>query len=315
MDIYRDYFTRESLTDSIVKAPYIPGQMAELFETRGLGSTTLAIEALAENGPDTLTAIPRGAPLPALTLDKRTVVTFPTQTYGKQGAVLADEVLNARSAGTTGAAEIVAARRDETVAKLRRSIDNLHESLRIGCVLNPDNGFGNNPAEATIALATDATKTRAELFTKVLKPLESALGGTGFTGATVYCSDGFWAALIENKAIKDTYMYTQAAADLRGDVRDTVTWGGVRFERYRGTAAVNITADKAVVVPNGVPGLFVQAFAPDDTLDSVGAGAMGAPYYLRAFDLDDAKGWRIRVQSHCVMVCTRPAVCLPLGLA
>ena len=147
MDIYRDYFTRESLTDSIVKAPYIPGQLAALFETRGLGATTLAIEALAENGPSSLTAIPRGAPLPAIGLDKRTVVTFPTQTYGAQGAVLADEVLNARAFGTTGAAEIVTARRDETVAKLRRSIDNLHESLRMACVLNPDNGFGSNPAD------------------------------------------------------------------------------------------------------------------------------------------------------------------------
>lgn len=315
MELYRDYFTRESLTDSIVNAPYIPGQLAPFFETRGLGSTTLAIEALAENGPSSLTAIPRGAPLPAIDLDKRTVVTFPTQTYGAQGAVFADEVLNARAAGTAGAGEIVAARRDETVARLRRSIDNLHESLRLSCALNPDNGFGNNPAEATVALATDGTKTRQEFFTKVMKPLEAALGGIAFSGVTVLCSDGYWGALIENKSIRETYLNTQSAADLRADPRDAFNFAGIRFERYRGSSSVAITTDKALAIPSGVSGLFIQAFAPDDTMDSVGAGAMGVPYYLRAFDLDDAKGWRIRAQTHCAMVCTRPTAILPLGLA
>ena len=313
MEMFRDYFTAESLTDSLTNAAFVPGQTSGLFETRGIGSTTLAIEALADAGPGTLTAIPRGAPLPAMTLDKRTVVTFPLQTYGTQGAVYADEVLNTRSMGTTGAGQIVSTRRDETVAKLRRNIDNLHESLRMSVILEPDNGFGSNPAEASIAFQTDATKTRAEFFTKVIKPMESALGGINFSGIKVLCSDGYWAAIIENKAIKDSYLLAMEGAEVRGDPREAFTWGGVMFERYRGSSAVKITDNKAIAVPVGVSGLFIQAFGPDDTIDSVGAGAMGAPYYLRAFDLDDAKGWRIRAQTHCKMVCTRPAALLPLA--
>jgi hypothetical protein len=315
MEFFRDYFTAESLTDSLSNAAYVPGQTAALYETRPLGSTTLAIEALADSGVNGLTAIPRGAPLPAMKLDKRTVVTFPCKTYGQQGAVYADEVLNTRSMGTTGAGQIVAARRDETVAKLRRDIDNLHESLRMATLLEPDNAFGSNPAEVSIAYGTDATKTRGEMFTKIIKPMESALGGINFSGITVLCSDGYWVSLIENKAIKDTYLATQAAADLRKDPRETVFFGGVTFERYRGSSAVKITDNKAVAVPTGVSGLFLQAFAPDDTIDSVGAGAMGAPYYLRAFDLDDLKGWRIRAQTHCIMVCTRPTAILPLAFS
>lgn len=313
MDFYRDYFTAESLTDSLVNAAYIPGQTAPLFETRGLGSTTLAVEALADSGPATLSAIPRGAPLPAMTLDKRTVVTFALQTYGTQGAVYADEVLNTRSIGTSGAGQIIASRRDETVAKLRRNIDNLHESLRMTTLLSPTNAFGTKPADVSVAFNTDATKTRAEFFTKIITPMESALGGVNFSGITVLCSDGYWAALIENKAIRDTYLNTVAASDLRKDPRETVFFGGVQFERYRGTASITITTNKAIAVPTGVQGLFLQAFGPDDTIDSVGAGAMGAPYYLRAFDLDDAKGWRIRAQTHAVMVCTRPTAVLTLA--
>ncbi len=315
MDFFRDYFTRETLTDVIVKAPYIPGQLAPLFTTRGLGSTTLAIEELGGNGPDTLTAIPRGAPLPSTSLDKRKVVTFPAATYGERAAVYADEVLNARAQGNSGMAEIVTARRDEAVAKLRRTIDHLHESLRMTCLLHPDNAFGSQPAEAGIALSADATKTRVELFSKIMKPMESALAGIGFGGVTVYCSDGYWEALIDNKAIKDTYLNTQAAAELRNDVRDGFNFGGIRFERYRGTNSVKITDNKAIAVPTGVAGLFLQAFAPDDTIDSVGAGAMGAPYYLRAFQMDNLKGWDLHIQTHPIMVCTRPAVVLPLGLS
>jgi hypothetical protein len=313
MEIFRDYFTAESLTDSLANAAYVPGQTADLYETRGIGSTTLAIEALDDSGPNALTAIPRGAPLPAMALDKRSVVTFALQTYGTQGAVYADEVLNARSFGTSGAGQIVATRRDETVAKLRRNIDNLHESLRMAVVLEPDNGFGSNPAEASIALGADATKTRAELFTKIIQPMESALGGVIFSGIRVLCSDGYWASIIENKAIKDSYLLAMEGAEVRGDPRQAFTWGGVTFERYRGSSTVKITDNKAVAVPMGVSGLFIQAFGPDDTFDSVGAGAMGAPYYVRAFDMDDAKGWRIRAQTHCKMVCTRPTAILPLA--
>ncbi|CAK0768881.1 Elements of external origin [Gammaproteobacteria bacterium] len=314
MELYRDYFTRETLTDSLVKSPYIPGQLSGLFTTRSLATTTLAIESVPQ-GLDAMTALPRGSSLPAVTLDKRQVFTFPIQTYGSQGSVYADEVLNARAAGTNGAAEILATRRDEVVARLRRDVDNLHERLRISCVTSPNNDFGSQPSEATIAFGTDTTKTKSELLKKIIQPIEYELAGLGFSGITVYASSGWWEALIENKSIKDTYLYSQQAAALRNDGRDAFMWGGVNFERYRASSAIKIPDNKAIAVPSGVQSLFIQAFGPDDTFDSVGAGAMGSPYYLRAFDLDDAKGWRIRIQTHCKMICTRPQVLLPLGLA
>lgn len=315
MEMYNDYFTRESLTDALVNAAYVPGQLAGLFETRALGSTTMAIEALGANGPDTLTAIPRGAPLPAVALDKRSVYTFPCQSYGAQGAVYADEVLNARVAGTSGAGELVAARRDETVAKLRRTVDNLHESLRMAVLNAPGNDFGSQGANRVIALATDATKTRAEVFNKLIIPMEAALAGVPFSGIRVICSAGIWDDLLGNAEIKASYLNMADAAAMRGAVTESFVWAGVTWERYRGTASVAITANQAVAVPTGVAGLFLQGFAPDDTIDSVGAGALGSPYYLRAFDLDDAKGWRIRIQTHPVMVCTRPAAVLPVTLS
>lgn len=315
MDMYRDYFTRENLTDAVAKAPFIPGRLGELgiFETRGLTSTTMAAEELGINDVGVATAIPRGAPPQAMSLDKRKVHTFPTSTFAKTLPVYADEVLNMRAAGSA-AAEVITTRRNEAVAKLRNWADLQHEYLRLTCLLAPNNAFGNQPAEVQIALATDATKTRAEIFTKIIKPMETALKGIAFSGLHMLCSDGFWEALIENKAIKDTYLNTQAAGELRNDPRDAFVFGGVMFERYRGVTNVEITANKAKVVPIGVRGLFLQGFAPDDTIDSVGTGAMGAPYYPRAEAMKGGKGWEITMQTHPVTVCTRPAAILTVGL-
>jgi hypothetical protein len=65
----------------------------------------------------------------------------------------------------------------------------------------------------------------------------------------------------------------------------------------------------------GVPGLFVQAFAPADTLSSVGAGAMGSPYFPIAYASEDQRMWKLEVQTNPVMVCTRPDAIITVDLS
>lgn len=313
MDIFRDYFTRENLVRSLEKAPYTPGRLGELgiFETVPLTSTTMAIEEQATNSGKVLTAIPRGAPRQRTGLDKRSAHTFTTATYGDQGDVMADEVLNARSVGTSGAAEIVESRRNTLVAKLRRTVDLTHEYLRMQCLLSPGTTeFGSTPSTVAIAADNDATKMRKEIFTKIVKPIETALGGLVYSGIHMLCEDGYWEQLIDNANIRATYLNWLAAAELRGDTRQMVTFGGVTFERYRGTSDVAITANRGIAFPTGVVGMFFQGFAPNDTMESVGQGALGQPYYLGSKLLTDSqgtKGTEVSIQSHCKMVCGIPA--------
>lgn len=320
MDIFRDYFTRENLVRALEKTPYTPGLLGSLgiFETVPLTSTTFAMEVQATDAGRVLTPITRGGPRSKTNLEKRSVVTFQTASYGDDGAVYADEVLNARGAGTAGAAEVVMQRRDRLVARLRRNMDLTHESLRMAKLLAPGSTeLGSTPGDATIALATDATKTRQEIFTKIIKPIEDALDGETYTGLHVLCSDGFWGALIENKQIRETYLNWTAAAELRGDPRMSFRFGNVMWERYRGTSAVKIDDDHAVAFPVGAQGLFYQAFAPNDTLESVGAGALGQPYYLGSEPVKDAMGTKamqVAVASHPVMVAGRPAAIRRLQL-
>jgi hypothetical protein len=105
---------------------------------------------------------------------------------------------------------------------------------------------------------------------------------------------------------------------LRGIPLEYIDYGNVRWWRYRASGNIAVTAGTGKVIPRGVPGLFVQAFAPDDTTDSVGRGAMGAPYYLNSRPIETAagvKGNQITLQSHPVMVCTRPTAVLTVDLS
>lgn len=316
MDFYRDYFTREQLLASVAAAQFVPGILGQagLFQTLGLTSTTLSIEALPDDNVAESAAIPRGGPPNPLLLEKRAVHTFSTSTYAYQGTVLADEVLNVRSA--SGAAEVLATRRDALTAKLRRQADWQMEYLRVACLNSATNAFGTAPAAEVVAFgASDTVAVNAAIHTKIVLALEAALGGIPYTGLDAWCSDTYWQALIQSKTMSATYLNTAAASQLRGLPLDSIDYGSVTWHRYRAGGNIKITDGQAKIVPRGVPGLFIQAFAPNDTLSSVGAGAAGQPYYLDSYPLPDDKGFRLTLQMHPVTVCTRPAAIITVDLS
>lgn len=317
MDIFRDYFTREQLLASLQKAPYVPGMLGAmgLFETVRLQSTTYAVEEQPLETLSALTAVPRGTPSKIETLAKRSVKTFTTSHYRVDGAVYADEVLNIRATGVSGAAEVITDRRDRLMAKLRGDIDLTLEGLRMACVNSPSNAFGNAPASAAVAFGANDSAIRTAVFNNILLPIESALGGLPYTGLTALCEDTFWLGLIESKTINTTYLNQAAAAQLRGLPIDQVDAFGVRWMRNRAGSGVAIATGKAKVFPTGVPGLFVQAFAPADTLDSVGAGALGDVYTPMALQSPDNRMWKLEVQTNPLMLCTRPQCVLTIGLS
>lgn len=318
MDFFTDFFTGTELLSSIAKAPYIPGRLADpsIFTTRSLLGTKLALEEQPLNDASLITSTPRGTPSKAQTLEKREVHTFETTHYRKDSSLTADEVLGMRAVGVTNAREAITSRRDEVVARLRRDMDLTHEYLRMQCVTSPNNAFGSAPAAAAIGFGTSDTTIRSAIFNNIIVPLESALKGIPYTGLVALCDDTFWQALIESKTIKETYLNWNAAEQLRGSTTERVPYGGVMWERYRGVGTTIIPTGQAKIIPAGIPDLFIQAFAPADTLDQVGAGALGSPYYMSAYPIDDGnRGWYLEMQSNVVMVCTRPDAILTIDLS
>lgn len=316
MDLFKDYFTRETLAGVLVKTPFVPGLLGSsgLFETVGLTSTTALIEELPLESVAESAAIARGAPATAISLGKRKMHPFQVGTYAWQAPIMADEVLNVRGAGT-GAAEVIQSRIAEKAAKLRRQADFQHEYLRVKCLNDATNTIGTSPAAAVVAFGASDSAIRTAIHNNIVLPLEAALNGTPYSGIDAYCSDTYWVALIESKTVKETYLNQVAAAELRNAPADSFNFGGITWHRYRAGGNIAITAGQAKIVPRGVSGLFVQAFAPNDTLSSVGSGAMGAPYYMDSVPIDGDKGYLLTMQTHPVMVSTRPAAILTVDLS
>ena len=316
MDLFKSYFTRETLAGVIRKAPYTPGILgsAGLFQTVGLTSTTALIEELAQETVAESAAIARGAPATALALGSRKMHPFQAASYGWQSSVLADEVLNVRAAGS-GAAEVIQTRLAEKTAKLRQQAAFQHEYLRVACLNNPSNSIATAPAAAVVAFGGADSAMRTAIHNNVVLPLEAALGGMPYAGLDAYCSDTYWVALIESKTVKETYLNTAAAAELRNASPDSFNYGGITWHRYRAGGNCAITAGQAKIVPRGVSGLFLQCFAPNDTLSSVGAGAMGTDVYLDSQPIDGDKGYLLTLQSHPVMVCARPDAIITVDLS
>lgn len=325
MDIYTDFFNRTELVRVLSLQPYTPGMLGALgiFQPVPLSSTNFAVEEQPKNAGRVLTAMPRGAPRQTMGQDKRRVHTFVVdQQYGDQGAVWADEVLNARGAGTSGAKEVIEQRRAEQLARMRRTIDRTHEVLRMNALLSPATSeFGSAAAGAVIAVQTDATKTRKEIFDKIIVPIESALDGQTYSAIDVLCSDGYWSDLLDNAQIRSTYVNWEAAQGLRQGMKDFeggFQWGGVTWWRYRGTSDCKIPDNEARALPRGVPDFAWQPFAPNTTVESVGSGAMGQPYYVGSKPITDSQGtlgWEMSIQSHTRCIVGRPAAILPITKA
>ncbi len=325
MDIYRDYFNREELVRTLSQAPYTPGQLGQqgIFESVPLSSTVFAVEAEAKDAGRLLTAKPRGAPRQRQASDLRNVHTFAvTNQYGDEDSVMADEVLNARS-GIAGAKDVIESRRAAKMAKLRRTMDRTHEVLRMNCLLSPASSeFGSAGSGVIIAVQTDATKTRKEIFDKLVVPMNAALDGVPYSMPLVLCSDGYWSDLMGNKEFRETYVNWEQATSLRSaiganghQVTPPMRYGDALFQWYRGTSDCKIPDNEARAIPMGAQGLAWQVFAPNTTMESVGSGALGQPYYVGAKALTDSQGtigWEMSIQSHCRMVWGRPGAVIPI---
>ncbi|MCY1294717.1 Phage major capsid protein E [compost metagenome] len=264
-------------------------------------------------------AKPRGAPGMAVIADKRSLIPFNTVHLPQLFQILADEIQGIRAVGSITelqSAQAVVARRIE---KSRRQLDLTHEYQRIGAIkglvvdadgdsvlLDIFQRFDiKRPKAFSMELNNDDTDVSVRCV-EVLDRQEDALGNVTSTGARAYCGKTFWEKLIAHSKVRDTYLNTQQAAALRGDRRQGFDFGGIYWERYRGKLSGQpfVADDRAHVVPEGVPELFISAFAPADYMEVV--NTEGLPYYSKLERMKFDKGVEGEAQSNPLHLCTRP---------
>lgn len=320
-----DIFTLASLTAAINEVTYTPRRLGELglFQAEGIGTTSLLIEKSGRQ-LGLVESKQRGAPGTVVGADKRTGVTFTAAHLPTTATVLADEVQNVRAFGTEDQEQAVQAVVNARLAKMAQRIDVTHEYHRIGAVkgkvMDADGttvlvdlfaAFGIT--QKTVAMALDTTTTDVQgKCLDILELIESGLGDLFFNGGRVLCGKTFWRKLVTHKSVKEAYARYQDGSRLRDDLREEFPFGGLMWERYRGTVGTTafIADAEAYAIPMGVDELFITRFAPADYMDAV--NTLGLPLYSSSDPLPHNKGVSLEAQSNPAHLNTRPQSCIKL---
>jgi hypothetical protein len=327
MDIFEgDAFTIVELTRALENIPFKPALLSgsNLFSPRGVRSRTVVIES--RDG--TLSLIPfseRGSAYEQQIPDRREMRAFVCRQFKKQDVLWASEVQSVRDFGSESATQQVQTEVAYRLRKLRQDAETTFEYHLLngiqGIVKDPkDNAtvvnyfteFGITPAaeiDFDLDNASPASGALRKRCQALIEDVESSMGGlsAGAVQVRAECGSAFFADLVAHKEVRETYLNTAAAADLRGRVADEVSFGGITFRRYRGGVGFGVPTDKAFFFPEGVEGLFEIYYAPADTFETV--NTLGLPLYARTIPDRDRDEWvRLEIESNPLPICTRPQV-------
>lgn len=324
INIFEDEaFSVPNLVATINEEQRVPGRIAELglFDEEGSMTTTVEIE---KDG-DTLHLVPaadRGAPGLVVTGSKRILIPFSTIHLPQTFTIMADSIQGIRAYGSRTELQAVQDVVNARLMKARRGLDATHEFQRIGSIkgiivdadgvtplLNLYERFGIVQQTLPMEFGTADTSVKAG---EALDMQEDALGNTTVNGARSFCGKNFWADLISDPSVRETYLGSEAASALRGDRRQEFNFGGITWERYRGHVNGQrfVGDDEAFLVPEGVPELFKSVFAPANYMETV--NTLGVPYYGKLEQLPFNKGVAGEAQSNPLHMNTKPGSIIKL---
>lgn len=330
-----DVFSTYSLTDAIQKLPPAPTIIAELGLFRDIPVATTTV--MIEERQGVLTLVPtssRGGPGTQMAPEKRVATPLKVPHVQVEDLVTADDVLNVRAFGSENAQQGIQDVVNTKMVPMRRSIDVTNEYLRLGAlsgtVTYPSGSvdsnidlfatFGTTEQEVDFVLDTTTTEVIEEKCAAVRDAIQSALGGTPYTGIVALCSRTFFRDLIAHDRVRDNYLQMQQrllGAQL-GQVsqfsqnRQMVDLGGIRFIEYYGSVSgTSFTSDNvARAFPIGAD-IFHSYYAPADIVEA--AGTLGQPLYMRQYMSQDGKRVHLEAQSNPLNICTRPRALVKLN--
>lgn len=326
LDVFNDdAFSVVSLTAAINERPHQPGRLGQLgyFDEQGITTTTLSIE-MESDSLSLVPARPRGANGDEIGGTKRKMLPINTVHLPQRDAVLADEIQNVRQFGSETETQALQTIVNQRLDKGKRKWETTMEYHRMGAVrgqvLDADgttvildlySSFGVTKQTHSLALATTTTKVRNKVI-EAKRKVENALGAYMYTGLRAFCSADFFDAFVAHEDVVAAYDRYQNGQWNRDDLRGGFFFAGVYWEEYRGkVGAIDfVPTGKALLVPEGVPGLFVTRYAPADYNETV--NTVGLPLYAKQERMRMDKGVEIEMQSNPICLNTRPATVIEL---
>lgn len=318
-----DPFSLESMTAAVNMQHYRPGQISKagLFEEDSVTTTTVSVE-MRDGQLSLVEPSARGGPGETTGDDTRDKIPFTVPHYERNDSILAEESQGVRAFGSENAAEQVEDRVNRKAARHAQDLTMTLEHQRVGAlkgIITSKSGavlhnlytqFGIAvPAATSLELDVDSTDVGAivqDLLYGIEDDLDEPHDGLHiFTGRTLH------KALWRHKSVRETFLYGSGAVVLRQDVPEVFEFGGAIWERYKtGKKASDdlgspyIAHDEARVAIRGVPNLYITRFAPADYNETV--NTPGLPFYAKAIEKRNGKGYDLEVQSNPISLCTRP---------
>lgn len=322
-------FTATSLTAAINASDAPVQRIAELnlFEEDGVATTSVIIErrdARLVIAP----AIARGADPTPMANRERSGISLEIPHVPVSDRLGADELQNVRAFGSENELAGLESTRDEKLAFMDNTLSMTEEYHRLGAiqglVLNANGSvlfdlydeFGvTEPAAIELNLTRAGwTQEKSGLIRKQLGGIKDQmrrdLNNQPVRGVWAPCGIELYEELANHPEVRETYLATQEAKDLRGDSSETFVYGGVTFEKYPGYGDVEIADDECRFVPMGVPGLLISRYAPANWLSAV--NRKGLPRYAMATpDKTGEKYLDLEAQMNGLHICTRPEALIP----
>ena len=327
LDVFtQDAFSLIGLTASIDKAPFKPrlvGSM-KIFSDSPQYTKRIFVEE-REGKLSILPTAPRGTVNAVRSQPNRRGrdFTIPHVPYFRE--ILADDVLGVRAFGSESELEAVGKYVNDELMAMKDDHEVTHEFHRVnaikGILLDADNStviynyFTQfNVVQQTVDwFSSDADF--APTVSAVIRAIANALGNEVYGQIVALCGNDYFDAVIRHSSVKTDYERWMNGEMLRtshlGPEWYTLATNGlmyhnVLFINYRGTIGdvTFIPDDEAYYLPTGVSGMFIDALAPADFVETV--NTKGKRYYAKQELLDFGKGVMLHTQSNVLSLCTRP---------
>ena len=334
MDIFNgDAFSMVSLTESLNEQEFQPSFLRNrgIFIPKRVRTETVAVES-KEGVLSLIGTSPRGSAPETASNGKRTMRDFRTTRIAKSDRITASEIANIRAFGSETElmqVQTEVADRLNGPAGLMRDVELTWENMMLGAiqgkVVDADgsiiedyfDAFGvSQPAVIDFDLdnADPASGAVRKKCNQVVRQMQTAAKGVWVPGRTIVeavVGDNFWDDLTAHPEVRETFLNTQQAQDLRNDVGQAYgefVYGNIRWINYRGTddgSKVAVPTDEAKFYPVNAPGAFIMAYSPGEFFDTINLPGQDV-YSMVLPDLQRNAFVDVEVYSYPLPIATRP---------
>jgi hypothetical protein len=330
LDIFNnDAFSVTTMLEPVNRMPTAPSFLGSLgiFTDDPVNTDTVAI-GMQEGQLTLIRTTERGAPIEMQERNPRDVRSFRLPRLAKGDKLRASELQGILPWPNETQVDAVAGRVADMQQRLKQDLEYTKEYHRLGALqgvlLDADGSVIydyfdewdiTQPADIDLNPLAATDGALRESITDVKRTLIRAAqnGGAGIRRVIGLAGDDFWDALVRSPEVRATYLNWTAASDLRNaEPFETFRYGGIDWINYQGSddnTEIAIPANKAIVFPTGIPGMFRHIMGPGETFETV--NRMGKDVYPLIVRDNDRNMWvQPEIYSYPLYLNSRPDLVL-----